>query len=201
MPRNQTVFFPGSAMSAMPKLFADAATPAPLAATSATPAEGILYRPETAADEAAIEAIHEVAFGPGRFARTAFRLREGVAQDPHLSLVAELDGAVVGSVRLTPIRIGETPALLLGPLAVRPDLKSRGIGTALMRRSMEEARVRGHRLVLLVGDLPYYWPFGFRVVKPGSVEMPGPVDPGRLLVAELIAGAADGVHGPARGGA
>lgn len=173
--------------------------PGPLPLDPATPPlPGVVYRPETAADVDAIEAIHEETFGPGRFARTAFRLREGTPHDGALSLVAEHGGAVVGSVRLTPIRIGAAPALLLGPLAVRPHLKSRGVGKALMRRSMEEARRAGHELVLLVGDLPYYWPFGFRAVRPGSIDMPGPVDPARLLIAELVPGAAEAAVGPAR---
>jgi predicted N-acetyltransferase YhbS len=158
----------------------------------------VLLRPETRGDEVAIEAIHEVTFGPGRFARTAFRLREGALPDPDLSLVAVHGELVVGSVRLTRIRIGDQPALLLGPLAVRPDLKNRGVGKALMRKSMEAARLAGHQLVLLVGDLPYYWPFGFRVVRPGTVEMPGPVDPARLLIAELKPGASAGATGMAR---
>ena len=167
---------------------------------SPAPGSDVSYRPERPEDEGAIDAIHEEAFGPGRFARTAFRLREGVPHDAALSLVAEIDGVVVGSVRLTPIHIGATPALLLGPLAVRPPLKGKGVGKALMRKSMDLARTAGHRVVLLVGDLPYYWPFGFRVVTPGRVVMPGPVDPGRLLIAELLAGAADEAAGTARGG-
>jgi predicted N-acetyltransferase YhbS len=160
----------------------------------------VSYRLETPEDAAAIEAIHEETFGPGRFARTAFRLREGVPHDPLLSLVAVHDGDLVGSVRLTPIRIGETPAILLGPLAVRPHLKNRGIGKALMRHAMEAARQHGHAVVVLVGDLPYYWPFGFRTVPPGMIAMPGPVDPARLLVAELKPGAAERARGAARAG-
>lgn len=161
---------------------------------------GLTIRPERADDAAAVEALHAAVFGPGRFARTAFRLREGVPHDPALSLVALKGDALVGAVRLTPMRIGATPALLLGPLCVRPELKNLGVGKTLMRRSMEAARVEGHRLVLLVGDLPYYWPFGFRAVPGGAVTMPGPVDPARLLWAELVAGASDGVRGDARGG-
>ncbi|WP_181707412.1 GNAT family N-acetyltransferase [Chthonobacter rhizosphaerae] len=161
----------------------------------------LVIRPERSADADAVEGLHAAVFGPGRFARTAFRLREGVPHDPDFSLVAFKGEDLVGAVRLTPIRIGETPALLLGPLCVRPELKNLGVGKTLMRRSMEAARVAGHRLVLLVGDLSYYWPFGFRVVPPGAVEMPGPVDPARLLIAELVAGASEGLHGKARGGA
>lgn len=160
--------------------------------------EDVVFRPEVADDAVAIDAIHDVTFGPGRYSRTAFRLREGHAPDGPTSLVAVYRGNVIGSVRLTAIAVGDTPALLLGPLAVLPALKSLGVGKALMRLSMEAARQRHHRLVVLVGDLPYYWPFGFRVVPAGRLDLPGPVDPARLLWAELTPGASDDVAGPVR---
>lgn len=160
--------------------------------------EDVLFRPEMADDFAAVDAIHDVTFGPGRYSRTAFRLREGHAPDGPTSLVAVYRGNVIGSVRLTAIAVGGAPALLLGPLAVLPSLKSLGVGKSLMRLSMEAARQRHHRLIVLVGDLPYYWPFGFRVVPAGRLELPGPVDPARLLWAELTPGASDGVAGPVR---
>lgn len=159
-------------------------------------------RPETAADADAIDALHDHAFGPGRFARTAARLREGVPADPDLSLVAMVGGRLAGSVTMTPIVIGTEPALLLGPLAVDPDFENRGIGRALVRETLTRAAVGGHRLVLLVGDAPYYGPLGFGPVGPARVRMPGPVDPRRVLVAELVAGAREealGLVGRARG--
>lgn len=155
-------------------------------------------RPEIAADDAAIEQLHELAFGPGRFAKTAHRLREHVPHDPDLSLVALFGDRLGGSVRLTPIRIGIEPALLLGPLAVHPDFGNRGAGRALVRASLEEARKRGWRMVLLVGDEPYYGPLGFRWVPPSKVPLPGPVDPRRVLLAELAPGAYDGARGMAK---
>ena len=154
-----------------------------------------VIRPETSAEDAAIEALHEHAFGPGRFARTAFRLREGVACDPQLSLVALVDGRLAGSVKLTPIRIGGVPSLLLGPLAVDPDFGSRGLGRALVRAVVEKAKGLGHRSILLVGDAPYYGPLGFHHVKPTEVIMPGPVDPARVLLCELVEGAAAEARG------
>lgn len=157
-------------------------------------------RLETPEDDAAIEDLHAGAFGPGRFARTAFRIREGVPQDARLSFVAEADGELLGSVRLTPILIGEARAQLLGPLAVSPSYKSVGIGRALMRRALQEAAMLGEALVLLVGDLPYYGPFGFNRVPPGRIVLPGPVDPERLLIAELLKGAAASASGMVRGG-
>ncbi|MFX7825015.1 N-acetyltransferase, partial [Acinetobacter baumannii] len=80
-----------------------------------------------------------------------------------------------------------------------PAFQSRGIGAALMKRSLDIAKANGHRLVILVGDAPYYNRFGFNVVPHGRLILPGPVDPARLLVAELVAGAFDGVHGPVKG--
>jgi predicted N-acetyltransferase YhbS len=106
---------------------------------------------------------------------------------------------VVGSNRLTEIRIGEDPALLLGPLTVEPAFRSRGIGMALMEASLGAAAQDGDRLVILVGDEPYYGRIGFRRIPPGRITLPGPVDPQRLLVRELVDGAFADVSGLVRG--
>ena len=151
--------------------------------------------PETEADALAIERLHERTFGPGRYAKSAYRLRERIAHDLDLSFTARIGTLLVGSVRLTPIRIGETPALLLGPLTVEPPFRERGIGQALIERALADARAQGHRLVVLVGDEPYYGRAGFKRVPKDRAVMPGPVDPERLLVAELAPGAFEGVSG------
>ncbi|MFS8039150.1 GNAT family N-acetyltransferase [Xanthobacter sp. AM11] len=150
---------------------------------------------ETPADDGAIDRLHERTFGPGRFARTAFRIREQTGHERALSFTARVGTMLVGSVRLTRVHIGATPALLLGPLTVEPPFQSVGIGAQLMEVALEAARTAGHGLVVLVGDEPYYARFGFRRVPAGRVTLPGPVDPARLLVAELAAGAADGLAG------
>ncbi len=154
--------------------------------------------PESADDALAIERLHERTFGPGRYARTAYRIREGAAHRLDLSFTARIGTLLVGSVRLTPIRIGDTPGLLLGPLTVEPPFRDRGIGIRLIERALEEARQQGHRLVVLVGDEPYYGRLGFKPIPKRRAEMPGPVDPARLLVAELVAGAFEGVSGAIR---
>ena len=154
--------------------------------------------PETPGDVVAIERLHERTFGPGRYARTAFRIREGRGHVLELSFTARIGTLLVGSVRLTPICIGDTPALLLGPLTVEPPFRSRGVGTALVKRALKEAEDKGHKLVVLVGDEPIYQKSGFKRIAKGQVKMPGPVDPARLLVAELNAGAFDGVKGVIR---
>jgi len=154
--------------------------------------------PEQAEDDPAIERLYERTFGPGRFARTAYRLREIAAHRRELSFTARIGTLLVGSVRLTPVRIGETPALLLGPLTVEPPFREHGIGAALIEASLAAARKADARLVLLVGDEPYYGRMGFKKVPRGLVKLPGPVDPERVLVAELSDGAFANVSGPLR---
>jgi predicted N-acetyltransferase YhbS len=156
----------------------------------------LTIRRECAADHTAIERLHERAFGPGRFARTAFRLREGVDPDPDLSFTALVGTLIVGSVRVTPAAIGPFIGHMLGPLTVDPAFEGRGIGAALMNRAIAAAREAGHRLILLVGDAPYYARFGFVPLRPGHLTLPGPVDPGRFLALELEPAILDKVGGP-----
>jgi predicted N-acetyltransferase YhbS len=154
--------------------------------------------PETADDAVPIEHLHERTFGPGRYAKSAYRLREGIGHRLDLSFTARIGTLLIGSVRLSPTRIGDTNALLLGPLTVEPAFRERGVGYALIERALAQAKAKGHRLVLLVGDEPYYGKSGFKPIPKGRVTMPGPVDPSRLLVCELVESAFDGVSGPIR---
>lgn len=154
--------------------------------------------PETADDALAVDRLHERTFGPGRYARSAYRIREGRGHMLELSFTARIGSLLVGSVRLTPICIGNTPALLLGPLTVEPPFRSRGIGRMLIERSLKDAKAKGHKLVVLVGDEPFYGKLGFKRIPKGRAKMPGPVDPARLLVAELAPGAAEGIGGMIR---
>ncbi|HEY4919466.1 MAG TPA: N-acetyltransferase [Xanthobacteraceae bacterium] len=154
-------------------------------------------RSENPADVAAREALLDVAYGPVRFAKPSARLRE--RREPALALVAAEKGRVVGTVRLWPVLAGaDRPALLLGPLAVHPDCRRRGIGAALMRRAIRAAKQAGHAAVLLVGDAPYYGRFGFSAEKTAALAMPGANRPDRLLGLELSAGALDDAHGVIR---
>ena len=154
-------------------------------------------RAERGSDDAAIERLVDAGFGPGRFAKTAYRLREGVAPDARLSFVAEdpKTHALLGAVRFWPVIVGRSPALLLGPLAVDPVLRGRGIGIALMQRGIEEARALGYESVVLVGDEPYYAKVGFTKLKPGQIRFPGPVDGNRLLGLALKEGALERLSG------
>jgi predicted N-acetyltransferase YhbS len=158
----------------------------------------VTIRAESADDAQAIAHLHERTFGPGRFAKTAYRLRERTGHRPDLSFTARIGTLLVGSLWLTPICIGEAKALLLGPLTIEPPFRDRGIGLKLMQRAMTAATDKGHRLVFLVGDEPYYARAGFKRVPKGQVTLPGPADPARILVAELVDGAFAGVAGEMR---
>ena len=158
----------------------------------------LLILSEQADDGPAIERLYERTFGPGRFARTAYRLREVMEHRREYSFTARIGTLLVGSVRLTPVLIGDTSALLLGPLTIEPPFRDRGIGRALIEASLKAAREGGVKLLLLVGDEPYYGRLGFNKVPHKRVELPGPVDRDRVLVAELVPGAFDGVEGSVR---
>ena len=153
-----------------------------------TPAD-VTYLPEAPAHDAEIEDINAEAFGPGRFVRAAYRIREGGPHERDLSFVALNGDVVIASVRLTRIAAAAGRALLLGPLAVRPAFKNVGIGRKLVRIALEAAKKAGAPAVVLVGDEPYYGPLGFTRILRGQIAMPRPVDPNRLLAVEFVPGA------------
>lgn len=163
----------------LPPLAADAAD------LSALNTHNSLYslRLQNTQDLPWVEDLHARVFGPGRFARTAFRVREILPVDPDLCLIAELDGKPVGSVWMTPIVLGDQKGYLLGPLAADPNHQNKGVGRLLVKTVTQlalESQPRG--FVLLVGDAPYYAPLGFFPATPSAIIFPGPVDPTRVLV-------------------
>ena len=156
----------------------------------------VAIREEKIADAAAREALLDEAYGAVRFTKTSERLREGRRPAEGLSLVAVERGRVIGTVRLWHVTAGPgRAALLLGPLAVHPEQRNRGIGSTLMRRAIARARMLGHQVILLVGDAPYYSRFGFAVAQTGELWMPGRYDRDRLLALELQPGALAGARG------
>lgn len=156
----------------------------------------ITVRQERPTDIEAREALLGLSFGQGRFDKTSQRLREGRLPAEDLSFVAVEQGRIVGTVRLWHVSTGTgQPVLLLGPLAVAPDRRRRGVGTALVRRALRDARRRGHRALILVGDAPYYGRFGFTAAKTSTLELPGPYEPARLLALEMVPGELDGARG------
>jgi predicted N-acetyltransferase YhbS len=156
----------------------------------------VTIREEKIADVAAREALLDQAYGPARFGKASERLREGRLPANGLSLIATDRGHVIGTVRLWHVSAGpEQPALLLGPLAVHPAHRNRGIGSALMRRVIARARLAGHGAILLVGDAAYYGRFGFSAAATDALWMPGRYERDRLLALEVKPGALAGARG------
>lgn len=178
----------------------------------------VTIRTERPVDERAREALLDVAYGEIRHAKPSAKLRKGRLPAESLALVAIergaflrsgapsdakpvptfADGALLGTVRLWNVSVGGRAALLLGPLAVHPQARNRGIGSALMQRALAEAARLGHGAVFLVGDEAYYGRFGFSSAKTGATRLSAACDPARLLARELVPGALDGAAGPLR---
>jgi predicted N-acetyltransferase YhbS len=163
--------------------------------TNLLPKHELVYLTENSSHDEVIELINEEAFGPGRHTRAAARIREQGPHDRGLSFVCADDGETIASVRMTPVLAGGVRGHLLGPLAVRPSHKNRGIGRELVRIAIDAARRKGSEAVILVGDPPYYGPLGFEKVAYNALQFPGPVDPGRVLVVPL----AEDVHARLKG--
>jgi len=157
---------------------------------------------ENAGDVVARERLLDRVMGEARFRKSSEKLRRGRLPAEGLALVArDADGHVIGTVRLWNVEAGvdadgnPVPALLLGPLAVDCAHEGKGIGGALMRAAITEARGRGHGAVLLVGDPEYYERFGFFAGKARHLVMPGPFERRRFLALELKDGWLDGAAG------
>ena len=144
---------------------------------TAVPLAPLRINLEQPSDRAAVEALVLAAFGPGRFAKTAERLRERARLAT--GVVAREDGRLIGSVRLWSIMVGDTPALFLGPIAVDTASRRGGLGADLVAACIDEARAAGAAGVLLVGDVPYFGRFGFQPAP--DVRLPGPTDPRRVM--------------------
>lgn len=152
-------------------------------------------RLERAEDRVRIDALTEAGFGPGRYAKSAYRLREGVDPVAELNFVAVENGVLRGSVRFWPVKVGRDEVLLLGPLAVESAQRGRGIGISLMQAGIARAKQGDWRAILLVGDEPYYGRVGFTRIPPGCLRFPGPVDANRLLGLRLKDGGLENLSG------
>lgn len=146
------------------------------------PSPAILLAPEQPQASVQIEALLDRAFGPGRFTKSSERVREFADFAPELSVCAWEGERLLGVVRLWRVRVGGTPVVFLGPLAVDQDQRCAGLGGMLVERACEAARDAGEACVLLVGDEPYFRRFGFAAAPAAAVRMPGPVDQKRVLL-------------------
>ena len=161
----------------------------------AQPSEGpVDLEREEPADWWEVEALYDLCFAPGRTALSSYRLRDDVPPVPELCLCLwDETEALAGVIRYWPVRVGGTPALLLGPVAVHPTRQGEGLAGLLIRESLRRAAKLGWSRVMLVGDYPYYRRFGFE--KLTGVTMPPPTNPDRVLGVALTPGAWDGVAG------
>jgi len=151
-------------------------------------------KPETADDWWEVEALYDLCFAPGREALSSYRLRDDVPPVADLSMVArDGEGILAGAIRFWPVMIGETHALLLGPIAVHPTHQGEGLGGSLILESLDRATRSGWERAMLVGDAPYYGRFGF--ARLDGVLMPPPTNPERVLGRDLVPGAWDAVRG------
>ena len=155
-----------------------------------------LIRPEATADHDAIRHVNRLAFGKDAEARLVDALRDGGYV--RASLVAEKDAQIVGHILFSDLPIiteaGAVPALALAPMAVLPGFQRQGIGSALVRRGLDECRRQGHRIVVVVGHPHFYPRFGFSSKLASALTSPfGGGDSWMAL--ELVPGALDGVTG------
>ena len=158
-------------------------------------------RRERKKDAAAVARLSAQAFGPGRFARSAYRVREAHrgSSPGKLDLCAWCGNVLAGSLHFSPVQIGgKTGALLLGPLAINPEFAGLGCGGVLIAEGLQLAKAAGHRLVILVGDHSFYGKFGFEVSRHGRLTLPAPADPARILVLELAPNVLGEYKGPIR---
>lgn len=154
----------------------------------------ILERPQ---DGAAADALIDRAFGPGRFTKSSERVREFADFAPDLSFCAWRDDQIAGVLRQWRVRVGDTPAVFLGPIAVEADVRSGGVGALLIEQACAAAKAAGETAIVLVGDAPYFSRFGFAAALGKAVRLPGPVDQRRVL-AIAFAPEGEALSGPIR---
>jgi predicted N-acetyltransferase YhbS len=155
-----------------------------------------------------IEQVLDRAFGPGRFGRTAYKVREGMDWLPALSFAAlDADELLVGTIQVWPVALTDPngrqhPMLMVGPVAVVPERQKEGFGTALMLAMLAALDDRALLPQVLIGDAEYYGRFfGFSAEPTGGWDLPGPYEKHRLLVrtADPAALPRTGMLGPWRG--
>ena len=143
---------------------------------------------QTPADDAAVESLMAEAFGPARHERSVWALRPGPPV-PRLCLMGFDDAAPVGSLRFWEVMLGDERILLLGPLAVQPEVRGKGFGRRLVEAGLRRAAGGDWPLVLVSGEPHYYPKFGFVPATGYDLDWPGFVEAERLQFCELVPGA------------
>lgn len=161
-------------------------------------------RQETKSDFGAVGKLIEKAFENEAMSdhREQFlveRLRQSEAFIPELSLVAEMDGYIVGHILLTRITIHNGveshDTLALAPVSVLPDYQGKGIGGKLIIEAHEKAKALGHTSIVLLGHDQYYPRFGYKQADTFGIELPFDVPKENVMVIELVENGLSGVNG------
>lgn len=135
----------------------------------------------------AVEDLLDAAFGSDRFGRTAYRIREGMDAVPALSFALVEDGALVGTIQCWPVALrapdaAGVPLVMVGPVAIRPDVQRGGHGRTLMAQMLDAAETEADGALMMIGDPEYYGRFfGFTADATGAWDLPGPFERRRLL--------------------
>ena len=143
-------------------------------------------RLQQSCDDIAVEKLLDVAFGEDRRNKAAYSFRNEAGPISDLSFVIDDDRDLIATLRFWPIKIDDVDALLLGPIAVKPELQGKGYGISLMKHGLQRAKEMGHTRVILVGDEAYYSKLGFNRKCVKQISMPGQADVSRLLGLELV---------------
>lgn len=153
----------------------------------------LIVRAETPKEYNSIRRINEQAFGQLDEAFLVEKLRSNPLFENAISLVAVKSNIVVGHALFFPQKIvsgeKEYDVLSLAPLAVFPQFHGQGIGSALVRRGLEMAKEKGHKIVVVLGDPAYYSRFGFTTASPFGISSPFPGPDECFMVLELKKGA------------
>ncbi|MGN6692218.1 MAG: GNAT family N-acetyltransferase [Sphingopyxis sp.] len=135
----------------------------------------------------AVEDLLDAAFGADRFGRTAYRIRQGMDAVAALSFAAVENGLLVGTIQCWPVAHraeggAATPLVMVGPVAVRPDVQRGGLGRALMAHMLAAAETKADSALMMIGDPEYYGRFfDFTAEATGAWDLPGPYEKHRLL--------------------
>lgn len=144
--------------------------------------------PLEAVEPAMVEQLLDRAFGEDRHGRTAYAIREGVDWLPALSFAAlDENQHLAGTIQAWPVALTDAdgkryPLVMVGPVAVLPELHNQGFGQALMAALFDALDPAAPLPLVLIGDTEYYGRFGFSNVPTGGWRCPGPYDPARLMV-------------------
>lgn len=139
----------------------------------------------SAVTEDALNVLLDDAFGPDRHSRTAYLLRKGMIAIDHLSFAILDDQVLVGSIQCWPIRVADAPLILVGPVAVATNRQNKGIGKLLMQL-MLTAATRNDAPMVMIGDPEFYGRFGFSAEGTAGWILPGPWEPRRLLLRNMV---------------